>query len=143
MVVAGLLMALPAAVQAADAPDTSGPGWKDLFDKDLSNSVQPNKWSWKDGELVAGDLQVYEVPGAAAGEIALFDAAGGSLHLGDAVINAGAYGFSLLPQKYCEDAKQLRDSLRALLPLPFRLILFAHGTPMVTGAHQRFTQLLV
>lgn len=54
-VVAGLLMALPAAVQAIEPPDTSGPGWKDLFDKDLSNSVQPNKWSWKDGELVAGD----------------------------------------------------------------------------------------
>jgi hypothetical protein len=40
---------------AIDPPDTSGPGWKDLFDKDLSDAVQPTKWSWQDGLLVAGD----------------------------------------------------------------------------------------
>ncbi len=40
-------------VHAADHPDTTG--WKDLFAPDLSNAVDPHKWSFANGELVAGD----------------------------------------------------------------------------------------
>lgn len=38
---------------AADQPDTTG--WKDLFATDLSNAVEAGKWSFNNGELVAGD----------------------------------------------------------------------------------------
>jgi hypothetical protein len=38
---------------AANKPDTSG--WKALFAADLSNAVDPGKWSFEKGELVAKD----------------------------------------------------------------------------------------
>lgn len=38
---------------AADHPDTAG--WKDLFASDLSNAVDPGKWAFGDGVLVAKD----------------------------------------------------------------------------------------
>ena len=44
-------LALP--LSAADHPDTSA--WKDLFAKDLSNTVAPGKWSLSDGILAAKD----------------------------------------------------------------------------------------
>jgi hypothetical protein len=42
-----------ASVHAADPPDTTG--WKDLFAPDLSNAVDAHKWTFTNGELVAGD----------------------------------------------------------------------------------------
>jgi len=67
----------------------------------------------EDGALVCGELQVVSLPGAAAGEIALVSPRG-SAHVGDALIHLDPYGFSVLPEKYCDDAKSLRDSLRKL-----------------------------
>jgi glyoxylase-like metal-dependent hydrolase (beta-lactamase superfamily II) len=90
---------------------------------------------------VAGDLQVIELPGAGAGEIALF-APDRSLHLGDALINPESPGFTFLPDKYCRDPKKLRESLRRLLPLRFSLATFAHGLPIVSGASQKVSRLL-
>ncbi len=45
------LIAIP--LFAAEHPDTSG--WKDLFAADLSNAVEPGKWVFEDGVLVAKD----------------------------------------------------------------------------------------
>ncbi len=41
------------ATAATPPPDTTG--WKDLFAQDLSDAVSPAKWTWTNGELVAGD----------------------------------------------------------------------------------------
>ena len=90
---------------------------------------------------MAGNLHVLDVAGAGPGEIALRHPAG-SLHVGDALIHAEPYGFSLLPDKYCEDPKKMRASLRKLLQEEFRLLLFAHGTPLVTDARKRLAELL-
>lgn len=94
-----------------------------------------------EGTRVAGDLEVIELPGAALGEIALLQP-GESLHVGDAILNTPPYGFAFLPEKYCEDASLMRQSLRKLLHAEFRLLLFAHGTPLVTDARARLAQLL-
>ena len=51
--VAALLCASSISLHAAPPPDTTG--WADLFTADLSNSVEAGKWSFKSGELVAGD----------------------------------------------------------------------------------------
>jgi glyoxylase-like metal-dependent hydrolase (beta-lactamase superfamily II) len=91
----------------------------------------------------AEGVQVIRVDGAAPGEIALhIDADGGSLIVGDALINFGPSGFDLLPAKYRQGAGNLRDSLRQLLELPFQRILFAHGAPIVTQARLRLENLL-
>lgn len=95
----------------------------------------------EEGHPIAGDLQVLEIAGAGPGEVTLY-AAGRSLHVGDAVINMGTHGFTFLPDKYCQNPKTMRDSLRRLLPLEFALATFAHGLPIVTGASQQFSRLL-
>jgi len=45
---------LAQALPTTSHPDISGPGWKDLFAKDLSNAVMPpGEWAWENGELRA------------------------------------------------------------------------------------------
>lgn len=88
-------------------------------------------------------LQIIEIEGAAPGEIVLYRGdSGGTVVFGDAVINAGSYGFTLLPAKYCSSAKQMRVSLRQLLAFQFERMLFAHGMPILSQAHRRFSELL-
>ncbi len=91
----------------------------------------------------ASDLTVLSIDGAAPGEIALHCAReGGTLVLGDALINMGSRGFAFLPAKYCENVKLMRQSLRSLLDFEFQRLLFAHGTPIVTRARSRLVELL-
>jgi glyoxylase-like metal-dependent hydrolase (beta-lactamase superfamily II) len=93
-----------------------------------------------DGETVLDDLTVITLPGAAAGEIALFG--GDILHVGDALIHLPPLGFGLLPDKYCADPRELRRSLGKLLRFPFEVLTFAHGLPIVAHARQRLSELL-
>lgn len=91
----------------------------------------------------AADLHVVPIEGAARGEIALHSRrAGGTLVLGDALINFGSHGFTFLPAKYATNPKLMRESLRQLLHLQFERILFAHGTPITSRAHAQLASLL-
>ncbi len=82
------------------------------------------------GDFLGGGIQVLELPGAGAGEIALYDQSG-RIHFGDAVVNLESTGLCLLPEKYCSDAAQLRKSVAALCGLKADVITFAHGMPLV------------
>ena len=96
-----------------------------------------------DGAEFANGLTAIAIDGAPAGEIAIYaDADGGSLIVGDALINMSAYGFTFLPPKYCSNQKRMRKSLRKLLDREFQRILFAHGLPLVTHAKRQLTELL-
>ncbi|MGZ4983392.1 MAG: MBL fold metallo-hydrolase [Chthoniobacterales bacterium] len=89
------------------------------------------------------ELEVIEIEGAAAGEIALFFASdGGTVVMGDALINFGSHGFTFLPAKYCSNQKLMRKSLRKLLDLHFERMLFAHGAPIMNKARDRLAALL-
>lgn len=95
------------------------------------------------GSVIRGDLSVIEIQGAVAGEIAIRQPAeGGTLILGDALINFEPYGFTFLPRKYCEDEMQMRVSLRQLLLKPAKRMLFAHGTPILSNATARLRHIL-
>jgi glyoxylase-like metal-dependent hydrolase (beta-lactamase superfamily II) len=95
------------------------------------------------GTLPGGDLRTIAIEGAAPGEIVLHHPRdGGTMVVGDALINFEPYGFTLLPAKYCSNAKQMRRSLRQLLDFEFEWMLFAHGTPLLKSARQRLEQLL-
>jgi hypothetical protein len=96
-----------------------------------------------DGMMICGELEVIAIDGAVSGEIALYHAAnGGTLIIGDALINFDPYGFTFLPEKYCQDSRQMRNSLRKLLRFNAERILFAHGLPILSGASERLRQLL-
>ncbi len=95
------------------------------------------------GSTIAPGLTALTIDGAAPGEIALHWAPeGGTLIFGDALINMGSGGFSFLPDKYCLNPKLMRRSLERVLDYPCERILFAHGTPIVSKAQQRLTELL-
>ena len=84
-----------------------------------------------------------EIEGAAPGEIALYQSAnGGTVIVGDTLINFDPYGFTLLPKKYCENQKRMRSSLGKLLNKPAARMLFAHGMPILSNATERLRLLL-
>jgi hypothetical protein len=94
------------------------------------------------GELTPGVIAI-PLAGAAAGEMAFhFADCGGTVVIGDALINFEPYGFTLLPAKYCSNQKQMRRSLRQLLDWPFERLLFAHGAPILSSARMRLETLL-
>jgi hypothetical protein len=96
-----------------------------------------------DGMMIGGELEVTAIDGAAGSEIALYHAAnGGTLIMGDALINFEPYGFTFLPEKYCQDVRQMRNSLRKLLRFKAERILFAHGMPILSGTSDQLRQLL-
>ena len=83
-------------------------------------------------------LAAITIEGAASGEMAFhFADSGGTLVVGDALINFEPYGFTMLPAKYCSNQKQMRGSLRQLLDWPFERLLFAHGSPILSSARAR------
>ena len=94
------------------------------------------------GEQFAPGLTAIVIEGAPAGEIAIHAAPdGGSLIIGDALINMGSYGFTFLPAKYCTNHKQMRRSLEKLLDWDFERMVFAHGLPIVARAKEQLAQL--
>lgn len=95
------------------------------------------------GQRFAPGLTAIAIDGAPAGEIAIYaELDGGSLIIGDALINMGSYGFTFLPAKYCRNHRQMRRSLGQLLDFDFERIMFAHGLPMVANAKTRLANLL-
>jgi glyoxylase-like metal-dependent hydrolase (beta-lactamase superfamily II) len=96
-----------------------------------------------DGYPLSGGLEAIAVDGGAAGEMALHcPQNGGTIVMGDALINFQPDGLELLPSKYCLDPKLMRRSLRKLLDYSFDRIFFAHGTPILSSARARLEQLL-
>ena len=88
-------------------------------------------------------MGVGAINGGAAGGTALhYDDNGGTMVLGDALINFEPHGFGSLPAKYCLNRNLMHRSLRKLLDYAFERMLFAHGTPILTGARARVEQLL-
>jgi glyoxylase-like metal-dependent hydrolase (beta-lactamase superfamily II) len=97
-----------------------------------------------DGDEICSGLRVIGIQGAAEGEIVLHYAPdGGTLIVGDALINFGSYGFTFLPRNYCTNEKQMRRSLQKVLDYQAERIFFAHGTPILSGASDRLKSLLV
>jgi Metallo-beta-lactamase superfamily len=95
------------------------------------------------GGRILGHMEVVQIAGAVAGEVALHATnGGGTLVMGDALINFEPYGFTFLPGKYCSNEKEMRDSLRQLLHRKTERMLFAHGTPILGRAGARLAALL-
>jgi hypothetical protein len=97
----------------------------------------------QDGEAFFQTLTPIAIDGGPAGETALhYSANGGTMVVGDALINFEPHGFGLLPAKYCLDSKLMGRSLEKILNYSFERMLFAHGTPILREARARLEQLL-
>lgn len=97
----------------------------------------------QDGETFSHGLTAIAIDGGPAGEMALhYSGNGGTMVVGDALINFEPHGFELLPAKYCLDSKLMRRSLEKILDYSFERVLFAHGTPILSGACARLERLL-
>jgi len=95
------------------------------------------------GGKICPELEVIAIEGAVAGEIALYDPLkGGTLIVGDALVNFEPAGFAVLPRKYCLNERQFRQSLWERLTRPAERMLFAHGTPILSGASSHLRRLL-
>jgi hypothetical protein len=92
----------------------------------------------RDGDLLFQSLRAIALPGGGRGETAYL--APGTLILGDALIHLE--GLSILPDKYCADPHQLRQSLKALIPLAYEVACFAHGRPILSGARSLINQVV-
>jgi hypothetical protein len=111
---------------------------------DLRNAMAfPRTIGLRNKEIFSPGLTAIEIEGGPLGEIAVhLDADGGTMVLGDGLINFEPYGFALLPAKYCSDFKLMHRSLSKLLDYTFERMLFAHGTPLLSGGRGRLEQLL-
>lgn len=97
----------------------------------------------RNGEALSPGLTVIGIDGGPAGESALHHADNeGTIVMGDALINFEPLRFALLPSKYCRNQKTMRRSLGNLLDFAFKRMLFAHGTPILSGARTRVERLL-
>jgi len=92
-------------------------------------------------ELLYG-IAAIPIPGATPGETA-FHSDMGVMIIGDAIINTSSEkGLEFLPDKYCDNAKQNRESLRKLLNFEFHTLTFAHGAPVTAHAKEKLSALL-
>jgi glyoxylase-like metal-dependent hydrolase (beta-lactamase superfamily II) len=87
----------------------------------------PDIWYRANDELPGG-LRAFHAPGPCEASYALLR--GDWLFLGDLLMreNAGPVGF--VPSEFQDDADRTRSSVRALLPLGARVLLFGHGEPV-------------
>ena len=117
-------------VPVVTAPDTR----RDITELRPDITLLPN-------ELLYG-VTAIPIPGATPGETAFYSKTGVMI-LGDAVINVSTEsGLEFLPDKYCSDAKQSRDSLKKLLAFDFHTLILAHGAPVTTRAKEKLAALL-
>ena len=109
----------------------------------LLNQMIPGALAFKDDGSFAPGLVAIEVEGAPKGEVAIYsERDGGTFIIGDALINFEPYGFAFLPSRYCSNPKAMRRALVKLLDYPFDRMLFAHGTPILSGARRHLEALL-
>lgn len=92
----------------------------------------------KEGEVLFQTIKAIGLPGGAAGETAYLTS--GVLVMGDAVVNLD--GLEILPDKYCENPRLLRESLRVISSLDFQMVCFAHGLPLVEQAKEKLVALV-
>ena len=86
---------------------------------------------FRSGDPVAG-MESIALPGFGPGETVFLHE--GALIFGDALINLEPEGLRPLPEKYREDKKQSIRSLAALRGVKPRILLFAHGNPIIQNA---------
>jgi glyoxylase-like metal-dependent hydrolase (beta-lactamase superfamily II) len=85
---------------------------------------------------IAGGLKAIHIPGQCAGQVALLWPRRRLLFAADACANMPTFGYALC----YEDLEEGKRSLRKLAALDFDAAVFGHGSPIRSGAAQKFRQ---
>ena len=85
---------------------------------------------------IAGGLKAIHIPGQCAGQVALLWPRRRLLFAADACANMPTFGYALC----YEDLEEVKRSLLKLAALDFDAAVFGHGSPIKTGAAQKFRQ---
>jgi hypothetical protein len=96
----------------------------------------------KPGGVYWEQLEIFDLSGAGPGEVAIYRRDMEILSIGDAFIHLPGFGFALLPERYCLDARRLEGAVQQLRDIPLRLLTFAHGYPVTMKAQERLRELL-
>jgi glyoxylase-like metal-dependent hydrolase (beta-lactamase superfamily II) len=88
------------------------------------------------------DCLVIPLPGGGPGECAFFHNESKTMIIGDALIHLESTGFAILPEKYCQNLRELKKSLKKLLKYDFQHFMFAHGSPILHDAKEKLKDLL-
>jgi hypothetical protein len=83
----------------------------------------------EDGMVLLGGYVVRGMCGGGPGEVALLRE-GVSVHFGDGLLNLEETDFGFLPEKYCVDVRELRQSASRLAGCAAKVATFAHGAPL-------------
>ncbi len=105
--------------------------------EDSKSEVEADHWVVP-GEVSDLGVRIIDLPGGATGESALL--VDDVLIFGDAVIHLD--GLAILPAKYCNNPRQLAESLPKLLDFSCSTICFAHGWPIVRNAKEALGKLI-
>jgi len=124
--------------------------WLDRFKIPLAMyEDEPNDYDFvvtkklKEGQVVAGELEIIHLPGKTAGEIGLYlERSGGTVILGDSLIGDPPGFLKLLPKEKLQDQEKLELSLRKLRSLSFQRLLLGDGEPLLGNAKQKTLKFL-
>ncbi len=105
-----------------------------------------NQGTEVDGALGVGDtvgpLEVVGAAGKSPGEVALLWPDRGILIVGDAIIGNPPGQCGVLPERVMDDPARLRESLRNILNLDFRILLVGDGKSILGNARTRLKELV-
>ena len=122
--------------------------WRNKYNIPLAASALAVKELTIKPEVVLEDLkqlhslEPISLSGGTPGETALYHKESKTMILGDAVINLSDTGFSFLPEKYCQNQQELKESLTKLLAYSFETLILAHGVPLTDNPKDQLEKLL-
>jgi hypothetical protein len=98
---------------------------------------------YADADVLPGGLLAVRTPGPEVPHYSLMDERGGGIvFCSDLVIHAGGGELRFVPPEFHEDPEETRRSVEKLLDLPFAVLCFDHGEPIIDDPKAALRRLL-
>ena len=94
----------------------------------------------RDGERIAGEIEVVHAPGKSPGEIAFYIPRAGAMIVGDLVIGVPQGELSTYPDEVIEDREELQRSAARLAGYDFEVLLLCDGEPLLSDGSGRLRE---
>ena len=94
----------------------------------------------RDGETIAGQIEIVHVPGKSPGEIAFHLPSARAVIVGDVVIGVPPGELSTYPDEVVDDSSELFRSATRLLEYDFEALLLCDGEPIPTGGKDKLRE---